>query len=681
MYALICFAGIAAMAPASDPGSAPLVTFGTPRMVGRWISFSPDSTQLLTYRNALIIWDVKTGKQIKTIETKSAHLSAWPKVGVPRWIPAAGGNRFHFTSAHFSPDGSLVAVTESATREHVVFRFDDFDWNSTGKPLATFRAEILPNYARAWFSRDSKSYLIAVSGVNVPKPWITSCDSSTGLRQWRINLLPPIPAPLFVNEIATHDNRRVTVLYENGGKRYAEIWDGAKGEKCLDLPALPDSSFTDRANEYSLTSTPDGRSVVVTYRAEDRFYTGYVADLDTGRIVRRLEPQARVPESAESVVSPDGKTLAVAGQELCFWNLETGQALHAKGHASTVQHVMVTPDSRYVISTASDLTTRCWSIIDGREKWCRIVKSNATPETFTSDGSSLVMSDCTLLDLSDGKSKPLPGHLGDGSQGLFRSFSTKGRLATTYFTEWQKQRGAFGDEERIVGEIRIFTWPEGRFQKRIQVSPPGAGIINPYVFQAIVSVDAKKVHAVVHYQKERDRSRDDGLRMRPEESLTFIETYEIATGNRIGSIHDGDSIPTLISVDDRWLAANLSRKTPKQVPRPKPGEARATDFIDVESGKPVVSLQVPKTIPRELGNGPLSFSASGRYFAVPDSPHSYRDPHNIHVFDSKNGAFLKTVSIDHRNRSIKALSISHDGNRIVSADWTDGVVYVWDAPK
>jgi len=69
------------------------------------------------------------------------------------------------------------------------------------------------------------------------------------------------------------------------------------------------------------------------------------------------------------VISPDSKYLVRRRyHDAVVWSLDTGQEVsRLKGHASTVLHMVVTPDSRHVVTSSMDRTIRVWELLSGAQ--------------------------------------------------------------------------------------------------------------------------------------------------------------------------------------------------------------------------------------------------------------------------------------------------------------------------
>ncbi len=151
------------------------------------------------------------------------------------------------------------------------------------------------------------------------------------------------------------------------GGRGAEVWDPATGKVVRRLGAeLPEP-------HGPAAMSSDGKFVAVGGRGRDTDHSGAVFEVATGRRVYRF---GNGKQSAFACFSPDGKILAVAGEEpnieLC--DAASGKRLRLlRGHepgnllVANVQCMVFLPDSQTLISGGTDGTMRFWDVANGKE--------------------------------------------------------------------------------------------------------------------------------------------------------------------------------------------------------------------------------------------------------------------------------------------------------------------------
>ncbi len=131
------------------------------------------------------------------------------------------------------------------------------------------------------------------------------------------------------------------------------------------------------------------------------------AGLETGgAMLWHLDGSGREPEVirngppsyvATAALSPDGKTLAIAGGDLrapckvALWSVDKREvSMELKGHTSTVRSVVFSPDGTRLATASHDETVRLWDVSSGKELAAR--KGHVAPlwcVAFGPDGRTL----------------------------------------------------------------------------------------------------------------------------------------------------------------------------------------------------------------------------------------------------------------------------------------------------
>jgi len=128
--------------------------------------------------------------------------------------------------------------------------------------------------------------------------------------------------------------------------------------------------------------TPDGRQIVSA--AEDASVR--VWDVERGTEIFRFEGHSKKVNAI--AVTPDGGRVVSVGQDktIKIWDLHNGQEVaNLQGHTSYVNAVAVTPDGRQAISAGGDHTLRVWDIatpfprVGATESWreLKVLKGHA----------------------------------------------------------------------------------------------------------------------------------------------------------------------------------------------------------------------------------------------------------------------------------------------------------------
>src|SRR5262249_15349572 len=134
-----------------------------------------------------------------------------------------------------------------------------------------------------------------------------------------------------------------------------------------------------------VTLAPDGRTLLARGATRLHLY-----DVNTGQeFTGTRGPEGRIHTLA---FSPDGKSLATAGDPVSLWPLNTNQKprLFARSAADTVWSVAYSPDGRYLVWAKSDTTLCLWDLTADREVHELTVPPGGTYRVaFSPDGKTL----------------------------------------------------------------------------------------------------------------------------------------------------------------------------------------------------------------------------------------------------------------------------------------------------
>jgi WD40 repeat protein len=216
----------------------------------------------------------------------------------------------------------------------------------------------LPHFAA--FSTDGKT--VAVASGN--DPIVRICDAATGK---------------VVQKLEGHTKRVNYIAFLPGGKRIVtvtqresvRIWDIETGSanfgKELHNLGNVTGFFQTKDDNPRLVSlfSPDGKKILT----EGPNSTVQIWDIETGKVIQKLEGHAR--GGASAVFSPDGKKIISAGSDNTarIWDAETGKMLHTLTGERPVNSVAFSPDGKKVITGddtgGRDVPTRIWNAETG----------------------------------------------------------------------------------------------------------------------------------------------------------------------------------------------------------------------------------------------------------------------------------------------------------------------------
>lgn len=286
------------------------------------VAWAPDSERMATGTagKAVIVWDVETGGQLRTLKTHNAHNSHADFVRSVAW----------------SPDGERLAFNAWGRTLKV--------WDAeTGELLDTLEWEKSSIVSIAWSPDGTKLASGLWNGmVNV---W----DSKTG------ELLYTLEGhDEFVNVAWSPDSARLASGAYDGK---VIIWDSGTGRQLRTFEREGDSI-------YSVAWSPDGEQLAIGG------FEGIVViwDAETGEQLLALEGHTESVSSVAWLPEPPGGTggemnLISGAMDgiVIAWNAETGEQLRTlEGHTAPVLSVAWSPDSNRLVSGSLD-GMRVWN--------------------------------------------------------------------------------------------------------------------------------------------------------------------------------------------------------------------------------------------------------------------------------------------------------------------------------
>jgi len=328
------------------------------------VSFSPNGKYIasVSWDDTVRLWDVKTGKEIRTIDAT-------------------------FTSffVNFTPDGeNIIGVGASG-----VFLYEV----ETGEVKKKFNHDFCYT---ASFSPDGK-YIASGGGVedNTVKLW--EVESGKEIRT-----------------LTGHTDDVFSVHFSPDGKCLAsgswdntvKLWEVESGKEIRTL-----TGHTDYV--YSVSFSPDGKYIA----SGSGDNTVKLWEVKTGKEIKTLTGHKSGVNSVN--FSPDGKYLASGSNDntVKLWEVDSGKEIRTlTGHTGDVSSVNFSPDGKYLASGSDDSTVKLWDVKTGKEIWSAFAFTDVVLSvSFSPDGKCLASGSfdntVKLWEVESGKEiRTLTGH-------------------------------------------------------------------------------------------------------------------------------------------------------------------------------------------------------------------------------------------------------------------------------
>ena len=306
-------------------------SFEKPSGYIKTVVFSPNGDTLVSTNDygAIIFWDVKTGKIIKSIDSP---------------VKSAPNSILYFA---FFDDGKKIF---SASQDGTINL-----WNiETGKLVDSLK-EHATEVKALKFSPEEQ----ILTSVSVDKT-INSWNLQTGrliktielqkLDTARQNKSLESDADKIHSAAFSPDGKTLV----SGGFGTVKFWNAENGRQIN-----PQKGYIYQIS--SVAVSPDGKLL-----ASGNFNTINLWNLQTGNQIKTLEHGNWVESIA---FSPDGKMLASASfdKTINLWNVETGQVIKTlRGHISSIYSIKFSPDGKTLASGSADKTIKLWSVETGQ---------------------------------------------------------------------------------------------------------------------------------------------------------------------------------------------------------------------------------------------------------------------------------------------------------------------------
>jgi WD40 repeat protein len=291
----------------------------------------------------ILRWEVSTGKELPVLKS-------------PKFVQ-------HATALAFSPDGSQLASME---RDNTIRIWDlktnneQIAFNAPNPGTTVFSGGLTPVLA---YAQDGKSVLTMRLEIenNMTNYAIKFFDPATGKEKSAITA----PPRTGFNAVAVAPDGKTLVA--SGFDGAMVHFDIATSKELRKLPG-------EQRTTVSLALTHDGKKLYSRSMSTGVIREWDLAEAKELRQISSDPPKQLMGRAAagqvQVSVSPDGKTLALAGDGhvIQFIDLTTGKAMTATGgHRDTVIAVGYTADGKEVVTRGNDNQVRRWDAATGKE--------------------------------------------------------------------------------------------------------------------------------------------------------------------------------------------------------------------------------------------------------------------------------------------------------------------------
>jgi WD40 repeat protein len=352
----------------------------------------------------IALWEVATGERLgplrdvpdQPVESvmflpDSKTIASMSETGVYLWQAHTGKSMGRFSGARgdlhhqaISPDGRIRAVAVLDKKNVMSVGLWD---TATGKKRCDLEAAPTTSWPRDLvFSRDGK--MLAALWDGTVRLW----DAATGksLRQLAVPGVPvqclafsPDGTALAVGEADRRLPPRADGVQDPAAVpkvRLLDVGSGRELRKPFDLPGTAGEGFATRLPGGKVVTAPRSVSVgQVAFSADGKLLaaaatsggssssdlTIEVWEVETGRVLCRLEGLPGRAESCHFALSPDGKSLLTPGEEPQLWEVATGKMRgRFRGHAAWAGAAAFSPDGRLLVSGSLDTTALVWDALN-----------------------------------------------------------------------------------------------------------------------------------------------------------------------------------------------------------------------------------------------------------------------------------------------------------------------------
>ena len=411
------------------------------------LSFNPDGTILASAGRDFILqlWDVKTGKHIKTLKETNSEIQCITFSPDGNTLASGEDNVIRFFDIHSGNEKSLNAHTSWV---------DDLSYSPDGKSILSISDD---NSVFLWDVNTLENKMIFDGAV---EGYLTSVDFNpdgriiaSGGMDNKVHLWHG-PTGEYITAFSGHTSYITSVVFSPDGKSVASaaedgtirFWDVETGTLKNSLTGHIDTIYSvtffpngtqlisgnadGTLNVWNIKSRSLVRSITSDYTELDRVVFNKNGDIiacgiEEIVIINKNNPEqqrvlSKIKKGLHSFeITSDGKTYATGHEDknIYLWDSKTGKLKNTlSGHTDYVYSTAFNPDNTLLASGNDDNTVRLWDVESGKEKMILTGHTKGVKTvTFSPDGKTLASGDGNkniyLWDINTGEIKmTLIGH-------------------------------------------------------------------------------------------------------------------------------------------------------------------------------------------------------------------------------------------------------------------------------
>ena len=338
----------------------------------RSAAFSKDGQHLVAGydNNTLVLWEAKSGKQVKKFEGNASS--------------------FMYSFVVFSPDNQWI-LTQGEEGEAVLLEI------KTAKCRKRFK-EPGHTVCHAVFSPDGNQ--------------VTTVGFDRSVILWDVHsgkLLKKYEGQTeSINSISVSPDNRYLLIGSGNGR--VALWDI---KECKRIKVYEEG--------WSAVFSPNGKYILSCVRSlvpfpygesgpRPRLWDIKLWDVKTGRTIRKFE--TCYYSDAYATFSPDGKSVLTGSfKTATIWDIKTGRQLKSfnlpKDKLNAIQSVAYSPDGKYIATGLHDRSVIIWEVSTAKPiNTIEVKRLNVRAIAFNPDGKSIMVCDnetVILFDLDSGK--------------------------------------------------------------------------------------------------------------------------------------------------------------------------------------------------------------------------------------------------------------------------------------